>query len=183
MKADFVQLSDMLVIPEMSLPAKALAVCRMVSPLLISYLLSVYFHFNKLAVLPLAIFFYFQFRDFIFLPMIFFRITLRKHPHGLVINGKLMRFDDMLFLSLREKDAYRVIRLEAKRSNILFSNEKVLKTKCKNFDEALAVCQQLRNFIHPDLRINHIKAGYARDENAGDGNGRKSDEVEVWDFL
>lgn len=115
--------------------------------------------------------------------MVFSAITIRKHPDGIWINKRLMPFDEMLFLSLRERDDYAVIRLEGKRETMLKANETVLKTNCRDFEHAYHFCSELRAFIHPELRINHIKIGYGRGAYESDGEGSKNENVEVWEYL
>lgn len=100
------------------------------------------------------------------------------------MNRKKMPFDDMLFLSIREKDNYKIIRLEGKRKNILRANEKILKTDCKNFEEAYLLCRSIRDFINPELKINNIKIGSGSSANiAGGMSSSRSEDIEIWEFM
>lgn len=103
----------------------------------------------------------FTFWNFLKLPANFFHIKMSKTSDGIQINKTFFPYKDLLFLSIREKDNYSMIRLEAKRRHILFANEKILLMGLDGFESALSHAYQLRDFIGRDLRINQITMGAA----------------------
>ncbi|MCC7029478.1 MAG: hypothetical protein IT257_04165 [Chitinophagaceae bacterium] len=183
MQPTFIIQDDSLILPGLSKKGQALAILRLASPALAAFMVIQYIYLFPGAFWVITGILYYSFRPFIFKPMVFSAITLRKHPEGLLIGQQLMRFEDMLFLSLRERDHYAVIRLEGKRDTMLKANETILKTDCRSFEEACDFCLQLRAFIHPGLRINHIKIGYGRGAYEADGEGARNENVEVWEYL
>ena len=122
------------------------------------------------------VFLYISFSHILFAPSVFFNIRITKVDDGILINRKKMLTEEMLFLSIREKDAYKVIRLEAQRRNIIKANEKVLKTDCIDFEDAYRMCCSLRDFMNPALKINHIKIGY-------NTAGNPDESIEVWEYM
>lgn len=103
------------------------------------------------------------------------QIIIEKFMTHLQINRKKMIWEDLMFLSIREKELYNIIRLEAKRKNMLIANEVVLINNCASFDEAVHLCRQFRDFIDPNLKINVATNYISR-------SGGKSD-LENWHYI
>lgn len=180
MKAKFITIDNSLIIPALPMRNKLIYILVNVLPVL-TVILFWYFQFIStqmtIVILIFIISILFHFYKF---PANFNPIILRKDFPFFYIGKKKINFDDLLFLSLREKDAYRIIRLEAKRENILISNEIKLFSNCKNFEEALYLCRQVRDFIDPNLKINHITIGNSA---VNSGGGGSNDDIEVWTYI
>jgi hypothetical protein len=115
---------------------------------------------------------------FIFLkhqPIVFNDITIKKNEHGCSINNKIIDVEKLLFLSIRQKDGYKIIRLEMVRKHILLANEFILFSDVENLEQGIHLCKQIKQFIHPDLKINVIKIGSS--SNGSDRN------LEKWHFV
>ena len=126
------------------------------------------------------------FRPLIKPPPLFFDIIMSKQQDHLLVNGKKFYYEDLLFLSFKEAEGYRIIRLEAKRRNILFAHEKILITQSNSLEESLSLARQLRDFISPDLKINHVTMGESAPSvyygYFGNRGGRNR-EVEMWHLI
>ncbi len=128
----------------------------------------------------------FTFKGFLRIPVNFFDIVIVKSPDGLFINKKFFPFEDLIFLSIRESEEYGVIRLEAKRKNILFENQKTLVANIESFERAVSLSRQLRDFISLDLKINNITMGFSAPRlwrGYFEMGGGKSADVENWNFI
>lgn len=186
MKPKFITIENSFIIPAIPLSGKLIHLTIYVLPVLIVFLVWYYKFIATITLVVMLIFIGSILFHFFKFPANFNPIILKKDIPYFYIGKKKINFEDLLFLSLREKDAYRVIRLEAKRENILISNEIKLFTNCKNFEEALYLCRQVRDFIDPNLKINHITIGNS-EVNSGYGNytsgGGRNEDVEVWTYI
>jgi hypothetical protein len=113
---------------------------------------------------------------YFFTPVTLRKIVISKNDAILRLNSKQMPLDSLLFLSVREKENYLIIRLEATRKNIMFANEKMLYTGCSNLDESLAICRQIRDFIDPVLKINVVMMPINR-------AGIHNKDQEIWHYV
>jgi hypothetical protein len=104
------------------------------------------------------------------------QLTIRKVTNYIQLNQKKILFDDLLFLSIRESENYRIIRLEAKRKNIVFANEVIITSNCDSLDEAVSLCRQIRDFIDVNLKINMVEMAVNR-------AGRKDAKNEIWHYV
>lgn len=119
------------------------------------------------------------------LPSNFHKRILYKSDNKVYVGKRQFYLDDLLFLSFREDENYRIIRLEVKRNALMIPNESVLITNCSGLDEALRLCRIVKNFIHPSLLINHIKIGYgkAKVENLYESGSREGLRFDVWEYI
>lgn len=88
--------------------------------------------------------------------LFFDHIKIENHNNYILINQKKIEKDNLLFLSFKEDESCKVIRLEAKRKHILIPNEKKLYIHCRNFEEAYKICLDIQDFIDKQLKINYI---------------------------
>ncbi|MBK7763370.1 MAG: hypothetical protein IPI46_08340 [Bacteroidetes bacterium] len=141
---------------------------------------------NPLILLAILFSLIFTFKEFLKLPANFFDIVMVKSLEGVIINKTLFKYEDLIFLSFRENENYSVIRLEAKRKNILFANDLKLIAGLDSFDRALTLSRQLRNFISLDLKINHITMGFAAPRlwrGYFEMPATKASDIENWHFI
>jgi hypothetical protein len=115
-------------------------------------------------------------------PANFRPLTLRKDNEFVYVNNKALPLEELLFLSFHETEAYAIIRLEARRENILFPKEVKLMSDCSGFEEALQVCRDIRDFVDPDLKINHVMLVSGKSENTGRWGSRRI-KFEHWEFI
>jgi hypothetical protein len=125
--------------------------------------------------------------DFIFKvlthqPILLKDITINANENGCNINNKQIDTEKLLFLSIREKDDYKIIRLEMVRKNILIANEQILFTDVDSLEDGIRLCRIIKQFIHPDLRINQIKIGSGGASMYNPGGNRNRD-LEDWCFI
>lgn len=73
------------------------------------------------------------------------------------VNNKALRKEDLVFLSFHQTEECKIIRLEAKRNNIIKPNEAKILSDCANEDEAIEICRVIRDFIDPDLKICYVR--------------------------
>jgi hypothetical protein len=185
MAPDFIYYNDSLIINGLTRKQQVSYLLKIGMPFLI--LFSVYFWgylFFEFA-LVIGIILFTTLRHFLPFPANFFGIIIKKQDGNLWINKKVIPYEDLLFLSLREKDFYKIIRLEAKRKNILIANEKILASDCEGFEDALSLCREIKSFIDPNLKINNIKIGTGRANNYGDytSSGGRNENIEIWEYV
>lgn len=182
---DFIYFNDTLIIEAISIKKKVLYFVAYFVPLCILIILYTLGFIPYYLIFIIAIFLWYTYKTFLTFPANFTRIILSKYEYGIQINHKRIPFEDLLFLSIREDELYKQIRIEAKRKNILFSNEKILFSHCKNFEHAISLCRELKKFIDPNLKINQIKIGSARSSSllTSDSAGSPNSKVEVWNYI
>lgn len=115
-------------------------------------------------------------------PANFRTLKLRKDQEFIYVNKKALPLEELLFLSFHETEAYAIIRLEARRKNILFPKEAKLMSDCSGFEEALQLCREIRDFIDPDLKINHVMLVSGKSRNIGRW-GSRDIKFEHWEFI
>ena len=184
MTPDYISVDEKLLIPGLSKTGKIIYVLSLFLPLFLLSILVIFFNLALIYALIILVFLGITYRQFVFYSYNFRTTIISKTPDGILINNKKILFEDFLFLSLREKDFYKIIRFEAKRNNILVANEKILKTNCKNYEHALLVCKGIRDYIHPSLKINNIKVGYVPSRfGSKNAKGRRDESKEIWEFI
>jgi hypothetical protein len=109
-------------------------------------------------------------------------ITIQQNTDFLIINQQKIEYNQLLFLSIREKDDYKIIRLEAVRKNILIPNEFVLFNEISSLEEGIILCKKIKKFIHQDLKINVIKIGNGG-ASIANPNGIRNKNLEAWYFI
>ncbi|MGC4057275.1 MAG: hypothetical protein QM743_04020 [Chitinophagaceae bacterium] len=122
-----------------------------------------------------------SFRRLYMLPADFRPIVISLNEDMVQVNKKGFPAEEILFLSFRQIEDYRIVRLEARRKHILFAREAILKTNCSGVEEALAFCRSIRDFIDPELKINHMRLVSGKSEDTGQGS--KSIKFEHWEFV
>ena len=159
-------------------------------PFFISFSLDLFFDSLTILfdVLVILVTFYALFVADLFLPSILRDIVISKSEHSIYINGKELLLKDVLFLSFREADHFKYIKLESKRTNILSKNEILLNNECESFDEALHLCRVMRDFIDPDLLINYISIGWGITDsplfsNLTGTEATRHDGLEIWNYI
>ncbi|HTN18597.1 MAG TPA: hypothetical protein VL092_12985, partial [Chitinophagaceae bacterium] len=116
------------------------------------------------------------------IPANFRPVKVRKDRDFVYVNHKVLPLEELLFLSIHETEGYAIIRLEARRTNILFPREARLLSDCSGFKEALQLCREIRDFIDPDLKINHVMWVSGKGRNIGRWGSRRI-EFEHWEFI
>lgn len=159
-------------------------------PFLIVFFINVYFKFFNLAfdIFSISILFYAIFISSIVKPSIFKDITIVKFDGKIIINSKIVPLDSILFLSFREADDFRYVKLESRRKKILIANEILLNNECRSFEEALEFCRMIRDFIGEGIVINYISMGWSNDDNLIYSNlsgteASKNEQLENWNYI
>ncbi len=109
-----------------------------------------------------------------------------KEKEHLVVGRKKMVMEELIFLSIRENESYKIIRIEGIRKNIMIANEAILCSECKDFETALERCRIIRNFISPNLKINNIKigSGYSNSfYNQFNPRSSRDSSIEIWEYV
>jgi hypothetical protein len=104
-------------------------------------------------------------------------VTITKFNDYITINKKKILFEKILFLSFKEQDGFRIIRLECIRKNILIANDFILFDDCNNAIDALEKCKMLQQFIGSGIKINHITIDNSSTYNESNSKGEK------WNFV
>lgn len=116
------------------------------------------------------------------IPANFWPVSIRKDEHSVFVNKRGFLLEDLLFLSFYETEGYTIIRLEARRNNILFPREVRLISDCSGYEEAVHLCRQIRDFIDPDLKINHVRSVSGKSKpTSWRGSGKI--EFDKWEFI
>lgn len=139
------------------------------------------FEFSTVLVLSIPAFVFINWSRLRF-PANFRTLKLRKDQDFIYVNKKALLLEELLFLSFHETEACTIIRLEACRKNILFPKEAKLMSDCSGFEEALQACRQIRDFIDPDLKINHVMLVSGKSRNTGPW-GSRDIKFEHWEFI
>jgi len=173
---------NVLVIPGLSVKSRIMYTIRWLIVLItfgLSCLLPILYNIVVVLVLilPVVSTFWYKFK----FPANYWPLTIIRSGTTLQVGKRNFQFEDLLFLSFKEDEFYSVIRIEAKRKSILFSNEVQLMNNCSGFEEALSYCRQIRNFIDPNLKINYMRRGQGKSVDMGQGSG--SLEFEDWVYL
>lgn len=116
------------------------------------------------------------------IPANFWPVSIRKEENLIFVNKRQFLLEDLLFLSFYETEGYTIIRLEARRNNILFPREVRLISNCSGYEEAVHLCRQIRDFIDPDLKINHIRSVSGKSKPVG-WRGSGKIQFDKWEFI
>jgi hypothetical protein len=84
-------------------------------------------------------------------------VKIRVSEENIFVNNKALRKEDLICLSFHQTEKCSIIRLEAKRNNILIPNEAKILSDCSNEEEATQICRVLRDYIDPNLQICFVR--------------------------
>jgi hypothetical protein len=159
-------------------------------PIIVVVLVNIYIApLNLLGFIIIFLFaFYFAYTSPFHKPAIFTDVSISKYGKQLILNGKHIVRDDILFLSFREADDCQYIKLEMKRKRIYIANEILLCNECTSYDEALELCRAIRDFIDEGILINYMSMAWAKSntepyETATEPRARKSALLENWNYV
>lgn len=112
-------------------------------------------------------------------------VTIRVSEDEVFVNNKALRKEDLIFLSFHQTEKCRIIRLEAKRNNILIPNEAKILSDCSNEDEATQICRVIRDYIDPNLKICYVRIVKGKSKRPGYVSHQLSNDItfEKRDFI
>lgn len=84
-------------------------------------------------------------------------VKIRVEGELVFVDKKILKKEDLIFLSFHQTENCSTIRLEAKRSSIFRPNEAILLNNCKSEDEAISICRVVRDYIDPALQICFVR--------------------------
>lgn len=118
----------------------------LLAPLVIVFSLNIWFNFFNIAfdIFSVVFLFYIILARAMVKPSIFKDIKITKFVDKITVNDKIIPLDNILFLSFREADDYKYVRLESKRKHLIIANEILLYNECSSYDEALEFCRITR---------------------------------------
>jgi hypothetical protein len=88
--------------------------------------------------------------------------TIMPSQDGLMVNDKFYEWEKVLFISMRERENYSMLRIELVRKSIMVPNEIIVLTNLEGYEHALAEARKLKQILGSQLRINDTRIHYKK---------------------